>query len=136
MKKNILWALIIIIAALGVFAVFGVFDSSFRGGFREGDGNPEAILSGEIISMDGDQVAADGPYVVTIRNAAGGENVIAIPSMGILLCEARESIAAIDTLTPGAHVEVRGAVSEDGSIVPCEKPSHYMRIVSVDQESE
>jgi uncharacterized OB-fold protein len=58
--------------------------------------------------------------------------VVHIPSMGIMLCDARDSIVNISDLEVGMTVEARGAVSanDGGAITPCESTEHYLRIVT------
>lgn len=84
--------------------------------------------AGEIVSVDLDQVAADGPAVVVFRDAEGQTRRIHVPSFGLPLCEARENIADVYALKAGDAIEVRGAAQEDGAIVPCESPEDYLRL--------
>ena len=88
---------------------------------------------GTITNIDETQAMVDGPYIVEVALEGGNDTArILIPSMGILLCEARDNIADISDLEEGMTVEARGAVSGDdgGSITPCESEDHYLRIVS------
>ena len=90
-------------------------------------------LRGVITKLDETQAMVDGPYIVEVAIEGGDDTArVLIPSMGILLCEARDNIADISGLEEGMTVEARGSVSVDdgGSITPCESEDHYLRVVS------
>jgi hypothetical protein len=89
----------------------------------------ETEVTGTIISVNTDQVPADGPALVNIKQDNGTNTVISVRSMGINLCPAQANIADVYQLKSGDKVEARGQVSEDGAIVPCESAEHYLRII-------
>ncbi|HVS79816.1 MAG TPA: hypothetical protein VHF05_02465 [Candidatus Paceibacterota bacterium] len=85
-------------------------------------------VKGTVQSVNTDQVAVDGPALVTIKQADGTDAVIAVPSMGINLCAASSSIADVYSLKTGDAVGARGKVGENGQIIPCESPAHYLHL--------
>jgi hypothetical protein len=48
--------------------------------------------------------------------------------MGINLCAASSSIADVYSLKTGDAVGARGKVGENGQIIPCESPAHYLHL--------
>jgi hypothetical protein len=95
----------------------------------EGDEGEDRSVSGIVVSVNLDAIAFDGPAVVTVRTETEGNVEVNVPSFGINLCAAASSIADVYLLKAGDQVEVRGAVSEEGAIVPCESSEHYLRVV-------
>lgn len=85
-------------------------------------------VSGVVLSVDREAITYDGPAYVVIDVLDGSQVTVAVPSMGLGLCEAREDILDVYTLTPGTKVEVRGALGEDGYIVPCQSADHFLRL--------
>ena len=85
--------------------------------------------SGEVLAIDREQVLLDGPFLITLESSNGEVSTIAVPSMGILLCPAHEAknIGDVSLINVGDMLDVRGEISEDGSIVPCSSPDHYLR---------
>lgn len=94
------------------------------------DASYDRAASGTVTSVNLDAIALDGPAVVRILTEAGTEEEIQVPSFGINLCAASKSIADVYAMRTGDRVEVNGAVSADGAIVPCESEAHYLRVVS------
>jgi hypothetical protein len=90
----------------------------------------ELNVSGTIAKVDSSQTLADGPYVITVNIEGGKQVYINVPSMGINLCAAKASMADVSTLKAGDKIEARGQIAADGSIVPCEYSSHYLRVVA------
>ncbi|HEU0085372.1 MAG TPA: hypothetical protein VFQ59_00205 [Candidatus Paceibacterota bacterium] len=88
----------------------------------------EREIRGTVLSVNNDEVILDGPSVITIRAEDGSEALIAIPSMGINLCSAKENIASPYDLKEGDVVEVRGEVGYENAIVPCQSTLHYLRV--------
>jgi hypothetical protein len=84
--------------------------------------------SGAVTEVSLDGMAADGPGIIKIRTAAGAEDVINVPSFGLALCAAKDNIADVYSIEVGDEVEVRGAVIEEGVIVPCTSADHYLRV--------
>jgi|GEM_PF-3653338 len=93
------------------------------------ESGPTRSVSGEVIAVDLEQVAFDGPAVVTIVQPDGAKADIHVPSFGLGLCAARDSIVDVYDLKPGDMIEASGEVSEDGSIVPC-AAGHYLRPIA------
>lgn len=85
---------------------------------------------GTIVSINTDQAAFDGPFLITIKTKTGATSVIALPSMGLPLCPAYQkgSILDIALMKVGDRILVRGASSVPGSVIPCESEDHYIRI--------
>ena len=121
--KKIIWIVIIVIIAAAAYMAF----------------KPKATAPvknvvearGEIISINTEGVALDGPALVNITTE-DGEAVVAVPSMGINLCAAKDSIADVYELRAGDMVSVRGEKNENGHIVPCVDASHYLRLESTE----
>jgi len=90
----------------------------------------ERTATGQITSINLDMIAFDGPAVVTIQTDAEAFTEIHVPSFGLLLCEAKANIADVYELNAGDRVEVRGSMNAGGSIVPCDSPDHYLRVIS------
>lgn len=88
-----------------------------------------AMVSGTVVEVDKDQIAFDGPYRFVVESANGTRSTVAVPSMGLQLCAAYKANALLDvnTIKVGDTIEVAGSLSEDGSIVPCESETHYIR---------
>lgn len=121
--KKIIWIIIVIAVIVGGYYAFrnsDVQSSNVESNVRE--------VRGTVLSVNGEQVALDGPYVVTIETE-DGQATVEVPSMGILLCPAYEAgnLLSIDEIRAGEEIEVRGSVSESGAIVPCESADHYIR---------
>ena len=119
---------------------------------EEVEGNPNmnqetVALSGVVTKVDNSGVMVDGPFLITIRTStttattsttttstatstasANTETVVAVPSMGIMLCAAYENIRNVADITVGQDVEVRGFLNEEGQIIPCEASDHYLRV--------
>lgn len=83
--------------------------------------------TGTVSEVNTEQAALDGPVRVTLATEDGGEVVVAIPSMGLPLCAAKDNIVDAWNLPVGAIIEVRGGTGPAGEIVPCDSPDHYMR---------
>jgi hypothetical protein len=99
------------------------------GGESEGEVDGTREVVGTVTAVNTEMAALDGPFLVTLETEADGEATIVIPSMGILLCAAQDAIVAVDDIEVGATVEARGAVNEEGQIVPCESEEDYVRVV-------
>lgn len=83
--------------------------------------------TGTVTAVDLSQMALDGPAVVTFE-AEDGTYTIAIPSMGINLCAARESIDDVSEVAVGDTVAVKGQRDSEGHIVPCENEVHFFNV--------
>lgn len=84
--------------------------------------------SGEIVEVELDQMAFDGPGIITMLDSDGALATIAVPSMGIQLCPAYAQVADIQTAAIGDKMQVSGELDEEGRIVPCASEDHYLRI--------
>jgi len=87
----------------------------------------EGQAEGVVIAINLDSVAFDGPALIALETTAGLQ-VIAVPSMGLPLCAARENIADVYRLAVGDRVAVSGEVGEEGEIIPCSDVAHYLRL--------
>lgn len=87
-------------------------------------------VTGTITHVDAEAAMIDGPVLITITTDAGASRVIAVPSMGLRLCAAVDTITDPFALKAGTKVAVRGEVGEGGQLVPCSDSSHYLRIVA------
>lgn len=79
-------------------------------------------------TVDLSQISVDGPALINFMSPVGEMHTIAIPSMGLSLCAAHEQIDTVHKIEVGDAIAVRGALNEEGHIVPCEDTSHYFRI--------
>lgn len=127
--KHIAWVVIAIIVIVGALLLVTGNDNgeSVQQEEQQTDG---ATASGTVTAVDSSQVAVDGPYVVEIETDEGTAQRIEVPSMGINLCAAQENIASVSDIETGDTVSVRGTMSAEGAIVPCEGTDHYLRIES------
>ena len=122
--KNILIALVALIVLAGALFVYDYYASDE---VSEVPSEP-GMAAGVVTSVNLDSVAFDWPGLVTIQSENGETHTIAIPSMGILLCEASPNIADVFRVEVGDRVEVNGEMNEMGEIVPCESVNHYLRV--------
>lgn len=97
----------------------------------------DLTLIGQVTEVNFEQVAFDGPTIVTFTTAGTNEvRQLAVPSMGLIGCLAAAEIADPFQLAPGDRVEVRGRVGEDGVLVPCEDAQHYLRATRTEEKTE
>ncbi len=87
-------------------------------------------FSGIVTDVNLEAMAYDGPALVTMQTAVGETVIIAVPSMGLALCEAFENIAFVDVVAVGDTVSVTGERDEDGRVVPCNDISHHLTVTS------
>ncbi len=90
----------------------------------------ELNVNGTIAKVDSSQIAVDGPTIITVNIEGGAQVFLSVPSMGMSLCPAKANIADASTLKVGDRIEARGQISADGSVIPCEYPGHYLRVVA------
>jgi hypothetical protein len=129
MKKFILIIVVIVLAIAGYYFYF----TSYKSIVDDEKGAPMVGAStvefeGEIKNINKDAIALDGPTVITV-SSGNTETYIAVPSMGINLCAAKNNIVDVFTLKVGDKVSVSGVSDDQGRIVPCEDTSHYLRVV-------
>lgn len=136
-NKTGIYILLAVLVLVGGFFLFNSYIyNEKQADYAVGD---TVDRSGKVLAVNTDQVAFDGPALITLEGAGGELSAIAVPSMGLPLCPAYQNIGDIYLLKSGDMIEVRGAVSEDGSIVPCDSNEHYLRtqgIVVSDFEGE
>ena len=84
--------------------------------------------SGRILSVDSSQIAFDGPYLLTL-DVEGELFTVAVPSMGLPLCEAykAKNIGDVSLFKAGDEVEFKGILTAEGQVVPCESAEHYLK---------
>jgi hypothetical protein len=87
-----------------------------------------AMVEGIVTNIDLEQMMVDGPALIRVDVQGGGTRVIAIPSMGIQMCNAKDAIASVSEIKVGDYVAVRGDVGPEGQIVPCQSHEHYLKI--------
>ena len=90
----------------------------------------DATVEGVVTSLDFNQIAFDGPYVINVQDENNRDYVIEIPSMGLSLCAAVLNIAEPGAIAVGDSVTVVGARGDAGQVVPCEKASHILQVFS------
>lgn len=84
-------------------------------------------VSGSVTEVNLDQIAFDGPSLVTLVADDGQSYTIAIPSFGINMCVASDQIVDVQTLSSGDRIEAQGELDSEGYIVPCGDTAHYLR---------
>jgi hypothetical protein len=119
MKKPLIFIIVIVVIAVAAYAATTRRDDS--------EGMVVTEVEGKIVNIDLEQAMVDGPYVVVVEDEDGADQVIHIPSMGIQLCAARDSIASPSELSLGQEVEAAGLLTPDGILVPCDSTDHYLR---------
>lgn len=88
----------------------------------------DMTVTGTLRSIDTEAIAVDGPFVLYIESE--DQNIeVRIPSMGLPLCAAQESIADPFSLEVGMNISVRGELSNQGYIVPCDSVDHFVRVI-------
>ena len=122
MKTTIIIVIIIVLVVAG----FYFFGDELRHG---GSMSEAGMVTGTITRIDLDAVAFDGPARIVVATDSGGEEVIAVPSMGLPLCAARENIADPFSLEVGQQVSANGEENPQGDIVPCSSEEHYLRVI-------
>lgn len=126
MKKILIGVLsIIIIAGIGFWALNSYIYNEKQSDVEAGS---NASVSGKILDVNLEQVAFDGPIVITLETNEGDFANIEVPSMGINLCAAKDNIADPFALKVGNMIEVSGRQNELGAIIPCESENHYLRV--------
>lgn len=116
-----------LLIVLSVLVLTGAGCSVMESGDSSVDANADVSAKGTITAVNLDQIAFDGPAVITIETAPGIQEEIQVPSFGINLCAGGANITDVYALKVGDQIEVRGAMSE-GAIVPCESTDHYLRV--------
>ena len=86
----------------------------------------DAIVTGEVVTIDAEPMTYDGDGVVTVLTPDGTRDILIAARMN--LCPA-EGLGLLGELSPGTTVTARGTVVEDegGAIRPCDSPDHYLR---------
>ncbi len=130
-NQKIIYLLVVALVLVGGFFLFNSYIyQEKQAGFVAGE---TVERSGRVLAVDTNQVAFDGPALIILEGDGGKLSTIAIPSMGLPLCPAYQSnkIGDVYLLKSGDIIEVRGVVGEDGSIVPCDSPYHYLQTKGV-----
>lgn len=123
-QKILLWTIVVIAVLIVAFYALNAYI------YQEKQADTNTLTAqGEIVAIDLEQIAFDGPAVVTIETSSGDTETIVVPSMGLPLCTAFENIEDVFTMDVGQEVEVRGYEATQGGIIPCDAPDHYLRIV-------
>ena len=132
MNKTLTAVIILVLVAAGLYAVLTKYprQQALEMAPEEQVASEDRVVSGTVISVDTEGAMVDGPVLVTVLNEAEGIIVIAVPSMGLPTCAARDSMADAFALAAGDFVEVRGSVGEEGMIIPCMSTEHYLRVIA------
>ncbi len=125
MKKILTILAVLVLVVLGFYALNTYIYNEKQADFVVGE---TVSKSGKVLSVDTTQIAFDGPYLLTLESEGGELSTIALPSMRLPMCEAYKAkkIGDINLIKVGEMIDVRGEVSEDGSIVPCSSSEHYL----------
>lgn len=127
MHTKFIWRGVILLALIGLFYAFNAYIyNEKQAEFVPGQ---TVTVTGQVLAVSTEQAAFDGPYVITLQPKNEGPVTVAVPSMGLPLCAAytAKNIVDVSLITVGNEYEVRGEVSEDGSIVPCTSADHFLR---------
>lgn len=125
--KTLIWIVVLAAVVLGLYFLVSKPDTEEPVvNTDEQDMGETVFLEGTVMSINTDDVALDGPSLITV-NTTEGERVVAVPSMGINLCAAKDDIADVFTISLGDTVSVSGEPDEEGRVVPCVDASHYLR---------
>ena len=84
--------------------------------------------TGTVTNVDSTEVMLDGPTIITAIEASGEEFIVAIPSMGIQSCVAKDSIADAYNIAAGDIIEVSGTPDEEGKVVPCADDDDFLTV--------
>lgn len=130
-NKTVIYIVLAVVILIGGYFLFNSY--IYREKQADYVAGQTVERSGRVLSVDTDQVAFDGPALVTLEGDEGELSTIALPSMGLPLCLAfqNNNIGDVYLLKSGDMIEVRGTVGEDGSIVPCESGEHYLRMQGI-----
>lgn len=132
MKKIVVVAGALIVLLVGFFVFNSYIYNAKQAEFIPGE---TVVREGQALAVDTGAAAVDGPVLITLESDDGELSTIAVPSMGLPLCDAADSIADVYMIEAGARIEVRGIVDGNGSIVPCESSDHYLRVMG-EEENE
>lgn len=136
--KKIIIIIIALVAIVGI--VFAVTSDNKTAGVSQNNGAPtgtsddiipgtdDRAVKGTVVSVDVSKVPVDGPGLVIIQTDTGLQAVIAVPSMGMGMCAAKDKIENYSEFKAGDKVEVRGQVGAENMIIPCESAEHYLRV--------
>ena len=99
-------------------------------GAMDGEETGATAAAGTVTSVDLEQMAVDGPGLIMFEAEGGTEYTVAVPSMGLPLCAAKDNIADISAIKEGDKIEVNGSTGPAGQIVPCDSADHYLRVAA------
>lgn len=129
---------IVIISAIALLARFFLMDSE---PVPEAQPKPVVVtdtsLAGTVTEVNFEQVAADGPSLISFAVSGGNDvRVIAVPSMGLPQCAAAPTIADPFQIAPGDFIEVLGTVDDRNQIVPCTSAEHYLHAQRTEEKTD
>lgn len=90
----------------------------------------DTVAAGTVTAIDTSAAMLDGPILIEFQTAAGDTDEIALPSMGMALCDAQEYVANPYNVTIGDQIVVRGERDGEGRIVPCISEAHYVQVTA------
>ncbi len=131
MKKILI---IIIVLAVLIAGYFLFISGMIKNQAVEPEGEIKT-LEGAVTAVDLSGMAADGPAIIIIEAETAGTQTIAVPSMGLPLCPARDSIADVSEIAVGDRVSVRGTMNTEREIVPCESADDYLEVTGVERNT-
>lgn len=85
-------------------------------------------VRGTVTNVNLEQMAVDGPALISIESEQNITYTVAVPSMGLPLCAARENIADVSDINVGDALAVRGKTNAEGYIIPCEDAAHFLQV--------
>lgn len=86
-------------------------------------------VMGEVVSVNTDQLAFDGPALLEVQTDAGETIVVSVPA-AINQCASAGDIYDVFDLEPGDNVSVSGQLLETGQVNVCSGQDDYLRLIS------
>ena len=96
---------------------------------NEEDRVHDFAVAGVVTKVDTEQAAFDGPVRIFIDEQESTKRIVAVPSMGVLHCAAKDNIADVWSIKVGDKIQALGTVGPSGELVPCESPDHFLTVV-------
>jgi len=132
MKSSLTIASFVLVGIALTLGAFFMFNNYV---YNEKQAEPVVVslthsFEGVVTNVNFEQVMFDGPAFVVVMTEAGETEIIAVPSMGILLCEARSTVADVYAIEVGDRVSALGTRNDEGFVVPCDDVRHYLKVVS------
>ncbi len=128
-QKSLIMLGAALVVALGIYGVYTLTHITTReGGAPAPETTLTVALKGTVTAVDLSAMAFDGPARIMFETEDKNSYTIAIPSMSMPECPAKDALAAPSLIEVGDTIEVEGDRVNDGEITPCSRTSHYLRL--------